>query len=466
MRGFKGKLAIILLACSWLLLFWLTGSRTPWRDVFAEQDGHISISLGDVPVQQYHRMGFTSGIVRHNPHKNYWLVGTEQGNVLAVDMKGRIIWKRNFGIGKITALAFSRDGQRIYVGEQSPTGQVYALSADNGDVLWRFSSADGVGSEPSLRSNPTVTRIVVDTQDRVYLSAYRFQMNGKAKKDYFSKLYALDKQANVLWQYPPNKVMDSWVNWFDLADSYDTLAFSTCNYDLQDDMQYLQNLYFLDTTTQTIKREEYIQPLQPFKRTVMRSSPNYSADGKYLTGIASDGRGFLFDTQGNLIWQAAVASPRNLNGDWLNAIGRESMIVGQNVVFTTLNTFNRNNWQLSTPVEHPGDNSIFVFDLQGNFQHKYKAAGNIEDINSTEQLLAAAIGRNVRLQTYQGHGAMLINLGERTEPQLYPTPGPLQSVAISANRKFLAGIETPAQTESGKIIGEYRLHIWEIEPNR
>lgn len=64
------------------------------------------------------------------------------------------------------------------------------------------------------------------------------------------------------------------------------------------------------------------------------------------------------------------------------------------------------------------------------------------------------------------YGAMLINLGERTEPQLYPTPGPLQSVAISANRKFLAGIETPAQTESGKIIGEYRLHIWEIEPNK
>lgn len=459
----KGFLALTLLAISWVVLLWLTGSKTPWFTTFGSRDNaHITLNLGDVPVQQYTRMGFTGGMVKYNRTGNFWLVGTEQGNILAVDMQGRQLWRRNFGIGKITALAISDDGNKVYVGEQSPAGQVYALNAQTGDILWKFATAETLGSEPALRSNPSITRIVVDGQERIYFSAYRFRMNKNAQREYFSKVYVLSARGEALGQYPPDKPMDAWVNWFAVAPEHNVLTFSTSNYDVSNRMQYTDNLYFLDLKHMQLQNSKKITPIEPFERTVMRASPIYSTDEKYLAGIASDGRGFLFDTYGQPLWQVSVAKPTNIGGEWVNAIGRKALLTEYGVVFTTLNTFNRNNWQLSTPVEHPGNNGIFIFDYDGNFKAKFTAGGNTEETESKGDLLAVAVGRNVRTRTYQEHGAMLIDLKQLRIKQLYKTAGPVQAVDISDDLHYIAAIEAPAQIDSGKIIGEYRLHIWDI----
>ena len=45
----------------------------------------------------------------------------------------------------------------------------------------------------------------------------------------------------------------------------------------------------------------------------------------------------------------------------------------------------------------------------------------------------------------------------------YHTKGPLQTLAISSDGRYVAGIEVPAVTAEGDLLGAYRLHIWDRE---
>ena len=66
MNKLKGWLALVLLLLSWCALYWITGSRTPWNQFHVNNDGSgVSVYLGDIPTQNYDRMGFTKAVVRY-----------------------------------------------------------------------------------------------------------------------------------------------------------------------------------------------------------------------------------------------------------------------------------------------------------------------------------------------------------------------------------------------------------------
>ena len=58
--------------------------------------------------------------------------------------------------------------------------------------------------------------------------------------------------------------------------------------------------------------------------------------------------------------------------------------------------------------------------------------------------------------------ALIINGHEGKQLEFYPTEGPCQAIAISNDGSKMAGVEAPALTASGKVIGAYRLHIWDV----
>ena len=76
----------------------------------------------------------------------------------------------------------------------------------------------------------------------------------------------------------------------------------------------------------------------------------------------------LFDGSGKVLWQRELSKPTQIDDAWINASGRDGFAVDAGVIFTTINTFNRENWQLPTPVEHPSNNSMFVFNYDGTFK--------------------------------------------------------------------------------------------------
>lgn len=464
MSKWKGYVAIVLLVISWVALYWLTGSRTPWNNFGGGDDKNgVSVYLGDIQTQNYDRMGFTRAVVHYAEKEQGWIVGTERGELFLFDNEGRQKWKRSLGIGKLVSLAITHDGALTIVGEVSPEGKIYAVNVHTGDIAWQYKGADFVGSDASQRSYPSIVHIVVDKQDNVYANAYRFLMRKDGSRGYNGRMIKVGADGKLLWQFPKDEPMDSWINWCDVNDANGRAVLSTSAYDFREDMKYKDTMYFINKDSGELLNSVALAPVEPFDNTVMRGSPNFSADGKYLAAAASDGRGFLFDEKGKLLWWRFLSKPAQVDGAWLNASGRDGFATPYGVVFTTINTFNRENWQLPTPVEHPSNNSIFVFNTDGTFRYQYMADATMEDLTFAGKLLACAVGRNVRTHNYKAHGALVIDLEAGKKQSFFATEGPCQAVGISADGKWVAGVEAPALTPQGKIIGAYRLHIWKNE---
>ena len=464
MKIVKGGIALAVLFFTWCFLFWITGDRTPWQFFSHKNTEGVVVYLGDIPIQNYDRMGFTRGVVRYVAKNNSWIVGTERGELFCFDGKGKQVWKRSLGIGKLVTIALSKKEDLVYVGEQSPTGQLFAVDSNTGDMVWKYATKDLVGADPGSRSYPSVVHIAVDNEDNVYITAYRYLLNKDGSRGYNGKICSFSKQGTVNWQFPEKEVMDTWVNWCDVSNSAGEVVVATSAYETRPGMKYPKTMYFLNMKTGKLRHSLSLPVVVPFENTVMRGSPNYSSDGKYLAGSSSDGRAFFLNSGGEVLWTRELSLPQQVEGAWLNASGRDGFVVPEGVVFTTINTFNRENWQLPTPVLHPGNNSLFLFDFVGNFKYKYKADGTMEEIAFAKGIVACAVGRNVRTHDYKlAHGAILIKLSDGSLLKRFPTEGPVQAIDISQDGKHIGGIEAPAVTPEGKVIGAYRFHIWQYE---
>lgn len=459
----KNILILCLFALSCCALFWLTGSRTPWTTfrVSAGKDS-VSVFLGDVPVENYDRMGFTRAQIKFVGAEDAWLVGTDKGELFLIDMQGKQLWKRSLGIGKLVSLAVTADDRLAYAGESSAEGNLYAINVHTGDIEWKYKAADFVGTDASSRSYPAPVHIAVDGEGNAFVNMYRFVMQKNGSRGYDGRMIAVDTKGRLLWRFPENETIDSWINWCDVNDRSGRVVIATSAYDFRPEMKYKKTLYLLDKKSGTLLHDTFVPPVPPFDNTVMRGSPTFSEDGEYLAGMGSDGRGFLFDKSGKLLWWRFLSKPTKVDDSWINASGRDGYIVKEGAVFSTINTYNRENWQLPTPVEHPSNNSLFLFTLDGNFKYQYRAQGTIEEIAFSPGKAACAIGRNVRTHDYKAHGASVLNLADGKEEHFSHTEGPCQAVAISRDGAWLAGVEAPALTPEGKLIGSYRLHIWKL----
>ncbi|MDR1702561.1 MAG: PQQ-binding-like beta-propeller repeat protein [Sporomusaceae bacterium] len=417
------------------------------------------LDLGDVEARNYQRMGSIEALLDFSPDEKFLAVGTELGEIIAVQKDPpQVSWREKIGIGKITALKFSADGAFLYVGEASPEGSLLCLDAKTGRTLWRYAAAPAIGVDLKRKSLPAIVKIEV-REGKVYALAMRYGSRADTGKEnyYYSKIFCFDSAGNPIWAFPAD-YMDAWVNWLSVDEIGGQVVFGTANY-AETVRAYTKNIYALNALTGTANWSAEIPPILEAKRTVTRGSPNISADGQMVTALASDGRGFAYDKNGNLLWSRAISTPK-LNGSvYLNAVGRDAYVLGNYVVFGTLNTYNSANWQLPTPVEHPSSNNLVVFDRAGNFKSRWQAGGSIEEVSFSYPYAAIAVGRNTKTKDYTVHGLYIYNLelGEITGQ--IKTDGPAIAAAVCAQGKSVAVVETPLKLDDGKILGKYRLTI-------
>ncbi len=455
-----------MLFLTWAALFWLTGSRTPWQMFASNESGAAhTISLGDMAGRPYDRMGFDGGEVLYVSSDKGWLVGTVNGELIHFDENGEEIWRHSVGSGQIRGIAVSADEKVVYAGEKSPDGMVYAMDVKNGDVLWSFRGASVLGYEPDIQAEPTAIHISTDKEGHAYVVFYRYTLDGDGKRSYLSRIISFNADGSERWRYPKEENMDVWVNCGDVSDASSRFAFATANYDKEKErkqtLRYRENVYVLDSRTGEWIHSLEIPPSERFGTTTIRNGLSYSADGEHLVAMASDGRGFYMDKDAHILWERTVSKVMQVGGSWYFAAGRDALFDGDKVLFATINTFNRENWQLPAPVMHPSGNSFFAFDKEGNYLFRYQAPAEIEETRVAGGVAALAVGRNVRNHDYKAHGVRVVSLKDGTLLNAYHTAGPLQTLAISDDGRRIAGIELPAVTPEGSLIGAYRLHIWE-----
>ena len=421
-----------------------------------------AISLGKVEVYNYQRMGFTRGFLQFSPDSQYLAVGTENGEVLMLDNSGQMLWQKKLGLGKLTALQFTPDSRFVLIGETSPDGLLVCLDRSDGRELWRQSSAGELGVDIKNKTLPGFVAIRTDGYGNVYAVAQRYIRYPDGRYDYRGRIYKFKPTGERLGLFPDNHNLDAWVSWLSVDAKGEKLTFGTANWDTAGVHRYTDSLYCVDGQFQGILWSKLLPPAPPFQNTTLRSGPEISADGKYVTGIFSDGRCFLYDGQGQELWLRTLSSPQKIANVELNAVGTYGQMAGEYAVFSVSNTYNRANWQLPTPVEHPSSNSIFVFDRQGQFTSRYKLGGMIEDMAVQEQTLVLAVGRNVRTKDPSVHGLYALSLPDAQLLDYAATNGPTVGAAVSADGAYAAGVEAPIQLDNGEVTGEYKLRLYRI----
>ena len=415
--------------------------------------------LGQIEVYNYQRMGFNKGFICFSPDSRFLAVGSETGEVLLYTTKGSLVWRKNMGLGKLAALEFSSDGQSVLVGETSQQGWLFSLRVKDGSEQWRQASVRELGVNIKEKTYPGIVAIRTDAAGMIYAVAQRYIKHADGHNEYVGRIYKFTTDGKRVESFPGDHNLDSWVSWISVAAAGDKAAFATANFDVAK-YKYDQNIYCLDGNLNTVLWSNHIDVVSPYQNVTMRTSTDITPDGRYITGVASDGRCFLFDSeQGQEVWRRSISQPQKIGGVYINATGNYSQLLGEYAVFTTGNTYNRANWQLPTPVEHPNSNSLFVFDLQGKLMNNYKFGGMIEQIAASNKLAALAIGRNVRSKDPSVHGLYIVTIPETQLVDYAATSGPCVAVAISADGQYAAGIEAPLQLDDGQVIGEYKLTL-------
>jgi hypothetical protein len=423
----------------------------------------LVLGLGDVEARDYQRMGSVRALLDFSPDEQFLAVGTELGEIIVVKKNPpQVIWREKIGIGKITSLQFSADGAFLYVGEASPEGGLICLDGKIGKTIWRYSAAQAVGVDIKKRSLPAIVKIEV-RKNKIYALATRYGTRSTSEKEpyYYSKIFCFAPTGKTLWEFPTDEnYMDAWVNWLSVDEIDGQVVFGTANY-AETVRKYTKNIYALNAKTGAENWGIEIPPALDANRTITRGSPNISADGTMVAALASDGRGFAYDAKGNFLWSRAVSTPKSIGSVYLNAIGRDAYVLDKYVVFGTLNTYNSAGSQLPTPVEHPSNNNLVVFDREGNFKSRWQAGGSVEEAAFSYPYAAVAVGRNTKTKDYKVHGLYVYNLDKGEITGQVRTDGPAIAAALCSQGKSVAVVEAPLKLDDGKIIGKYRLTLAE-----
>ena len=415
------------------------------------------IPLGKVEIRGFRQMGSTPGLVRLSPAGDRIVVGTETGEVMVFSIDGAQIWSRKIGMGKISALEYTPDGQRIVIGENSQQGAVFCVDANSGTERWRRNSVEELGVDIRQKTFPGIMSISLDEAGNAYAVALRSIRFPNGQTDYFARIYRFDAQGQVAL-FPRDHNLDVWVSWCDIDPTGNNLAFGTSDYTPGPYRKYKDNIYLFDTRTGEQRWSLHVATVEPYERTNMRFGPQWSTDGNYLSGVSADGRAFFVDSGGKLLWSRVLSAPQRIQGVFVNATGLHTQHIGPYAIFSTGNTYNRANWQLPTPVEHPQSNSVFLFDREGNLLKKRKLGGMIEEMKTVGAELAVAVGRNIRTKDASIHGVALLSTPELELVDWLPAAGPC--VAVAASPKHVVAMEAPLQLDSGEVVGAYRILVW------
>jgi hypothetical protein len=360
-------------------------------------------------------------------------------------------------MGKISALEYTPDGQRIVIGENSQQGAVFCLDANTGTEKWRRNSVEELGVDIRQKTFPGIMSVTMDDAGNAYAVALRSIRSPNGQTEYFARIYKINNEGGVEL-FPRNHNLDVWVSWCDIDPSGNHMVFSTSDYTPGPDRKYKENIYLFDTRTGEQRWSLHAEPVEPYERTNMRFGPQWSAGGQYLSGVSADGRAFNVDSGGKLLWSRVLSTPQRIQGVFVNATGLHTQHIGPYAIFSTGNTYNRANWQLPTPVEHPQSNSVFLFDREGNLLKRRKLGGMIEEMKTVGPELAVAVGRNIRTKDAGIHGVAILSTPELELVDWLPAAGPC--VAVAASPKHIVAMEAPLQLDSGEVVGSYRILVW------
>ena len=267
-------------------------------------------------------------------------VGSSDGAVAVYALlSGNVVWRKQITEGYAKQAAFSHDGTRLYVAEQSRDGFLYAVDLNSdgarfGDVLWTYRLADDLGSEGAAALEgdtyewvqlPGPYRVhALDNGDILLLGCHSW--DGPAGGHQRSRLYCLSSDGETRWAWPSEGVLPLVTTWMDTSATGETIAVvAEDRYGGTVDpagAYHAGSLYVLNGDGELVASETFAPPETYFKTINFWRGVAVRPDGRAVTVTTADGRNFLFDTSRpperpeelHPAWQDELAAPFDVGG--------------------------------------------------------------------------------------------------------------------------------------------------------
>ena len=313
-------------------------------------------------------------------------IGTDAGHLTIINpLTGDRIWKTRISEGYAKHAAFSPDGKRFYIGEQSPDGFIYAydLSTTKPTLLWKYRMADDI--DTSIPQNPDDVYAWVqypgpyristtEGGDLLVVGNHSWTKEGVALKK--AQLYRFNGETGaVKWKWPPDQTLPMIISWFDYSRDMKTVA--TLGYirgggDTGDFKS--GTLYVIDGETGETAWEYTFDPLKPyFEEVTFWRGLSASPDGGFINVTTDDGRAFIFNTAPTPegikpMWETNLTTPLEVSGIPIIATNGTIAATNDFALFVTGDTFIPYHLQKGAqqpPSAHPNGMTLFAHAVVG-----------------------------------------------------------------------------------------------------
>lgn len=414
-------------------------------------------------------------------------IATDAGHLAIVEaLTGKEVWKTRISEGYVKHVAFSNDGNRLYIGEQAADGYIYcydiSASAKRASrQLWKYRTADDIeSSTPPDPSSvyawvqyPGPSRMLtLPDGDVLVASVHSWTKDNVPQKK--SQLYRFaGKTGNVKWKWPAAGPLPKVLRWFDVSADGKTLA-------LIADASGKGNgqLVVINVETGAEQWHANFEPLTPyFEGVTFWRGVSISPDGKFINVTTDDGRAFIFSaltgkqSQQEPSWHQNLATPLEVSGVPILATSGTIGATDALALFVTGDTYIPYHLQKGAQrptTAHPNGMTLFAYSWTGEKDWQWQLENMPQGlrIDATGRYAVLAVSKRSQNPNESLHGVSIFDLATagsglakylytyRTEGQL-----PYDTLAISGDGTYIAVVEVPLVLPDETMRGKNRVHI-------
>ena len=455
-------------------------------------DAVIPYVLRKVPLgnaAQYIKTGgHPNTFMEFSPDSRLCAIGSMQGHIMMVEVyTGKILWDRKVAEGMVKRTGFSPDGKRIFFGEQSVDGFIYAADTRSGEILWKFRLADDLGRGAPLRKNDShdiyskpgcYQLVALDNGDIIVLGIHSYgDPRDPGKKTCLSRIYRLSREGEVMWAFPDDGPIFYTVIYLDSDRGGKKVALLTRSEGGNKPENYRYHngtLYVLDGATGKESGHYTFKPLKPYYNKVsFWQSVSVSPEATHASIGTQDGRSFIIELKEvTPVREFDFGAPVMISDIPVSAYASYTKIASDNrVYFQTSNTSviaaNMSRNIVAPPGPHPNANMINVVSLDGTVEWRYRSGFSCENFWLSADgrwMMTTAMENKGRVE--HEAGALLFDThrsggGSSKFVYFYPVEGRVFfHAAMAPDGSAFAIAEMPFKhPATGKLVGTYQVHI-------
>jgi len=405
-------------------------------------------------------------------------IGSFLGEVFVADAwTGEIIKRKKLAETMVKQVAWSADGNTLYVAEQSPDGSVVALSVPELDERWRVNLSDWIGHSPlppgdiygaytlpaaySLDRLPGGSLLVVGTH------AWNDKQGQRLNRSVILEITSDGMVANQ-W---PDEAIDGVLYRARVAGERALIPASKSSPGPTDERLPVGGALIFDLEKFEPSSDIRIPPLAPlFTNTFLWEALDISNDTIFL-GL-SDGRAGLWNVDGDPVLSLPSSEPM-LAGEVpvVSSIGSGVLHGGRSVyqTSTTHIPFGAAAPELRPPAAHPGENTLMVADASGTLVGSWRGPHRLQGVTLSpdRQHLVVGAGKRDSDGRRDLFGALVFDLGTEEAPLNQPrldrfcqTTGPVFFRTTPHADGRIAVTEHPYRQGEDPAYGAYKVTVF------